>query len=419
MGKTNNSGESSNSARRWAGVDREIFQERDTIQVPEAPYVFSENNLFVVAGPTGGGKSTLSERLVPLTTDIQFIYKDQTRPQRSVVDSGRNSISGAEFTRRSKRNIYAFEYETRYPDETGNVRRVQYGIPQEELLNKLSIGDCVLTLTDPSSFDALFKTDAFETVTGLANIIPIIVTTESENDLIARLRGRSVDEDERERRLLQVPDQWGFFAKTLQTAPHVIINNTPSTLRQIGFDDTITPEARSDTIMAIDEAVSKFAGIVNFYKHMRKYQPVLSDSDFDIHDVYLNWVSAQHFGTTYRSVQKAIEDGRNIGLKGHKELVDRIKGETRYSAQVDDLFSRLAVVGVSESDNGVVSLRFNDVVETGNTQGGKEIFEKILSQYGFWNKCGTRRFALTDRLAVYDSRSSHYALDMVLVKDKK
>ena len=120
MGKTKRELEElSKSARHRAGVDREIFQQRETVLVPEAPFQLSETNLYVVAGPTGGGKSTLSERLLPLTSGIDFIHKDQTRPQRSVVDGARNPVSAAEFARQSKANRYAFEYETNYPDESG------------------------------------------------------------------------------------------------------------------------------------------------------------------------------------------------------------------------------------------------------------------------------------------------------------
>ncbi|MBW2972050.1 hypothetical protein KY359_03360 [Candidatus Woesearchaeota archaeon] len=390
-------------------------------------YLLSQNNLFILAGPTGAGKSTVQDRVrQQILGELFSITKDQTRPQRAVVDSGRHAISKSEFKRRRGGNVYLYSYGTEYEDEHGEPEVVFYGIQRQRLEEKISRGDTLLTLTDPDSYNGFFDEQVLAQLRGSTNVIPVVITTEEPIDLTLRLEGRICDEEERQRRLRQAEPQWRFYKKLGEKGmvPHIIVNNTPQSLREALMELTpnspIPQRVEGATYRTIDDAIRKFAGIVNFYKHIRQNQQMASRANFDVHDTYLNWVTGHFFGVRYSDMMKALTDHQPVKLKSSAELVNRIKQETRNSAQVDHIFEHLAVQDYNISNDGVLTFTFNDVIRSSNVvEEGKKVFESILPYYGWWvnqggRTCGIRRFALTDR-PEWDERSSLYAIDMKLI----
>lgn len=399
----------------------QVFQNRAVnLVAPARAYNLSRYNLFLLAGPTGAGKSTVQELLTKvMSKSIEDITKDQTRRQRAVVDPGRHSLSKKEFKKRRRDKMYLYWYKTEYCDSNGNPDLVLYGIPRESLLNKLGRSDTLLTLTDPASYHGFFDDKVINHVERIANVIPVVITTDIPEDLVTRLEGRTVGEQERERRLRQVQPQWAEYQDIKGCVPHVIINNTPQSLRELPFDEAIPERVEADTYRSIDDSLRKFAGIVNFYRQVRHGRSMMGASKFDIHDLFLNYVSGAFFGTGYEEVVSSLRDGNLVGLNKSRDLVDRIKQATRNSAQVDHVFDRLTAQKCSLSPDGVLTITFDDVLKRTSLDEGKKIFSEILPDYGYWvtngkRPCSTRRFSLTDIRPGYEVSARPYAIDMKL-----
>ncbi|MBN1544894.1 hypothetical protein JW898_05545 [Candidatus Woesearchaeota archaeon] len=411
-----------------SAVREQIFQSRvPYLEQLGMAYALSQNNLFILAGPTGAGKSIVEMMVThQINGELFSIRKDQTRQQRTVGDDDRRTISKSEFKRRRDDSKYLYSYVTKYSNESGEPEKVFYGIPRAEALDKTIRGDALLTLTDPGSYGGFFDEEVVSQLKGLANVIPVVITTDTPEDLTLRLEGRICGEEERQRRLKQVEPQWEYYRELCAAgeAQHILVNNTPQLLReaikQLTPEGKIPPKAEGATYRTIDDTIRKFAGIVNFYKHIRQNQHMVSRNNFDVHDTFLNWVTGHFFGVMYSEMMQSLKAGQHVKLKSSAELVNRIKQETRNSAQVDHIFDHLAVQDFAIAEDGTLTFKFNDVIRSSNVvEEGKKIFEGILPRYGWWvndggRTCGTRRYALTDRPS-WDQRSNLYAIDMKLV----
>lgn len=373
-----------------------------------------KNNLFVLAGPTGAGKTTVQQKVNDFFEPgvLAHVDKDNTRPKREVVDGAHVPITREEYKRRKKKDTYIHTYSTNYENEQGETKRVFYGIPRDPLLEKLRSSDALLTLTDPNSYTT-FK-EVAEGLAEKANVIPVVITTENPEDLSLRLEDRLCNADERDRRLKQVRPQWEIFNEFAKYVDHVIINNSPESLMKIRSREEakINQKTEGETHKAIDDTLRKFASIVNFYQHI-KNTALYTGGVFDIHDAFRDWVCVHMFGMDYENLVGKLKSNMPVGLNQSAQLIQRIKQDTRKSTQVDHIFEQLAATSVRYKD-GIATVRFNDVIKKSNPTDGKYIFSMILPQYGIWTACGTRRYSLTERPSE-DRKDDIYAIDMKIV----
>ena len=400
-----------------SALRREVFQNRAKCLVTirsASERSLPKNNLFVLAGPTGAGKTTVQQKVNDFLEPgvLAHVDKDNTRPKRNVVDGAHIPITKEEYKRRKKANTYIHTYSTNYQNEQGDTKRVFYGIPREPLLEKLRSSDALLTLTDPSSYTT-FK----EVAEGLAekvNVIPVIITTAKPDDLSLRLEDRLCSDEERARRLSQVRPQWEIFNEFAEYVDHVIINNSPESLmrRRSRDDAKITQKIEGETHRAIDDTLRKFASIIKFYHDMKNNALYTSDV-FDVHNAFMDRVCVQIFGIDYAGLTAKLKNNIPVGLNQSAQLIQRIKQETRKSTQVDHVFEQLAATSVRYKD-GIATIRFNDVIKKANPNDGKYIFSMILPEHGIWTECGTRRYALTERPSE-NKKDDIYALDMKIV----
>jgi guanylate kinase len=407
-------------------ISNKVFQRIvDKVGAPTHSDIKSKHNLFVLAGPTGAGKSTVYEMLEAFAPRIGHISKDNTRPIRDVVDKGHRFVSKTQFKKRHKTGAYIHTYETNYNDGSGDSKRVQYGIPKGDMLDLLKRGDAVLTLTDPKSYVDFLGDDRIRSsVEERANIIPVIITTETPEDLKNRLWTRQCDDKERQRRLMQATIQWEEFNKYLKDVAHVIINNTPQSLQDIlsqlsdgksmPDNEKIPKEIVTATYSTIDDTVRKFAGIVNFYRDMRMSPSHAGSTDLvNVHHSFIDWVCKSFFGVDYDTVRNEISGGKAISLTQSAELIEKVKQRTGKAAQVDHIFNNLVAVGLTENE-GRSLINFNDVLHGSGQEAGREIFKNILPEYGHWvDNDTTRRYSLTDKNISY---SDIYGIDMKIAK---
>ena len=396
--------------------DSEVLQRRSHMVHAVGPaHSLAYNNLFVLIGPTGSGKSTVQQRVEPfVSSTLRHITKEQTRQKRDQLDPGREVVSKKLFKqRRAIGTYYLFEYKVNYSDNRGEPKSDLYGIPRRSFYDALTRGDAMLTLTDPRSFRGFFEEDLQREI-GYIRTIPVIITADSPDDLVQRLSGRECDEGERQRRIKQAQDQWMFFRDVAKTADHVIINNTLPDYRNLVRnqpEQSIPDVLMQDVKASIDTAIIKFANIVNFYRHLKE-TPMKIDGDFDVHRSYLDWVSSAFFGADYGYVVEALEEGKHLMLNQSRDLIERIKRETGNSLRVEGIFEKLVARGVTNK-RGVIEIEFNDFVSTTGRDDGMKIVSSILPQYGIKLPCGKIRYSLTDRLRD-DDREGVYAIDLKL-----
>ena len=134
--------------------------------------------LIVISGPSGAGKDTVVQRIKERGLPFHFVVTATTRPQRPNEVHGRDYwfVSKEEFARMIEHNEL-IEYALVYGDYKG--------IPKAQVREALASGQDVVMRLD---------VQGAETVRKLAPAaLLIFITTESEEELVRRLRQRETE----------------------------------------------------------------------------------------------------------------------------------------------------------------------------------------------------------------------------------
>jgi guanylate kinase len=134
--------------------------------------------LIVISGPSGAGKDTVVQRMKERGLPFHFVVTATTRPQRPNEVHGRDYwfVSKEEFARMIEQNEL-IEYALVYGDYKG--------IPKAQVREALASGQDVVMRLD---------VQGAETVRKLAPAaLLIFITTESEEELVHRLRQRETE----------------------------------------------------------------------------------------------------------------------------------------------------------------------------------------------------------------------------------
>jgi guanylate kinase len=137
--------------------------------------------LIVISGPSGAGKDTVMQRMQERGLEFHFVTTATTRPRRPGEVDGKHYlfISHEEFARMIKADEF-MEHALVYGDYKG--------VPREQVQRALRSGR-----------DAVMRLDVqgAETVRKLVpEALLIFITTDSEEDLISRLKERSTETPE-------------------------------------------------------------------------------------------------------------------------------------------------------------------------------------------------------------------------------
>lgn len=137
--------------------------------------------LIVISGPSGVGKDTVMQRMKERKMPFHFVVTATTRPKRDNEVHGKDYffVTKEEFARMIEQNEL-IEYAIVYNDYKG--------IPKQQVREALSSGKDVVMRLD---------VQGAETVRKLApESLLIFLTTEFEDDLVARLKARKTETDE-------------------------------------------------------------------------------------------------------------------------------------------------------------------------------------------------------------------------------
>ena len=137
--------------------------------------------LIVISGPSGAGKDTVVQRMKERGLPFHFVVTATTRPQRPNELDGRDYffVSKDAFARMIDQNEL-IEYALVYGDYKG--------IPKAQVRQALGSGKDVIMRLD---------VQGAETVRKLApDALLIFVTTDSEEELVGRLRQRKTETDD-------------------------------------------------------------------------------------------------------------------------------------------------------------------------------------------------------------------------------
>jgi guanylate kinase len=146
--------------------------------VVEASYYKKEKHpkLIVISGPSGVGKDTIARRLIDSNPDqFYFVVTATTRPARSGETHGFDYFfySTDEFAQMIENNEL-LEYAVVYNDYKG--------IPKQQIRDALTSGRDVIMRVDVQGAATIRKL--------IPNAILVFLTTESESELVRRLRER-------------------------------------------------------------------------------------------------------------------------------------------------------------------------------------------------------------------------------------
>ncbi len=138
----------------------------------------TSGNLYIVASPSGGGKTSLVKSLLKEVLNIDVSISHTTRPRRPYEKDGKDYYFVDEHTFLDMADKGAFI-------EHANVFGHHYGTSKAQLLDKLSRGIDVLLDIDWQGADQLKK--IFD------NVVTVFILPPSLTILEERLRGRGQD----------------------------------------------------------------------------------------------------------------------------------------------------------------------------------------------------------------------------------
>lgn len=191
---------------------------------PEFTIINPQPLLIVISGPSGVGKDTIMLRMQERGMPFHFVVTATTRPKRENEEHGVDYffVSKEEFARMIEENEL-IEYALVYSDYKG--------IPKQQVREALDSGKDVVMRLD---------VQGAETVRKLApDALLIFVTTESEEELVGRLRARKTETpDELSLRIAMARKE----LKRVEAFDYVIINH------DYKLDETV------DTVRAIIDA---------------------------------------------------------------------------------------------------------------------------------------------------------------------
>ncbi len=145
----------------------------------ERPYI--EPLLIVISGPSGAGKDTVVQRMKERKLPFHFVVTATTRPPRPNEVDGRDYffVSKDEFARMIDQNEL-IEYAIVYGDYKG--------IPKAQVREALASGKDVVMRLDVQGAESVRKL--------AADALLIFITTESEEELVNRLKQRETETDD-------------------------------------------------------------------------------------------------------------------------------------------------------------------------------------------------------------------------------
>ena len=167
----------------------------------------SEANLYVIAAPSGAGKTTLVKALVNNSPDLRFSISYTTRKQRS------NEADGVDYLFVEEKEFFALR-ESGALLESAVVFDNHYGTSREQVENHLANGHNVILEIDWQG--------ARQVRESMPECITIFILPPSVEELERRLRDRRTDTDEViDRRLRDAKSDMGHSDEFT----HVIIND--------------------------------------------------------------------------------------------------------------------------------------------------------------------------------------------------
>jgi guanylate kinase len=134
--------------------------------------------LIVISGPSGSGKDTVVQRMIERGLPFHFVVTATTRPKRPNETHGRDYwfVSKEEFARMIEQNEL-IEYAIVYGDYKG--------IPKAQVRQALASGKDVIMRLDVQGAETVRKL--------AADALLIFITTESEEELVRRLKERKTE----------------------------------------------------------------------------------------------------------------------------------------------------------------------------------------------------------------------------------
>jgi guanylate kinase len=148
---------------------------------PEFAILNPQPLLIVISGPSGAGKDSVVQNMKERGMPFHFVVTANTRPKRDDEVHGKDYffVSKEEFARMIEEDEL-IEYAVVYSDYKG--------IPKQQVREALASGKDVVMRLD---------VQGAETVRKLApEALLIFVTTESEEELVGRLKARKTETDE-------------------------------------------------------------------------------------------------------------------------------------------------------------------------------------------------------------------------------
>ena len=138
-------------------------------------------NLYVLAAPSGAGKTTLVKALVALRPELEFSISYTTRKRRLTEEHGRDYffVNKAEFTEMQESGELL---------ESALVFDNHYGTSRSQVEQHLSNGDSVLLEIDWQG--------ARQVRESMPDAVSIFILPPSASELELRLRSRETDSDE-------------------------------------------------------------------------------------------------------------------------------------------------------------------------------------------------------------------------------
>jgi guanylate kinase len=343
-------------------------------------------DLFVLTGPYGAGKTTIEENYTDNhPQQISRAFREVTRELSAGEVGHMHQIDEDEFKKNKNEGKYIVQYSIPFFDPSGKPGKVFYGAPGDRLFETLERRAAVMTIGNYDAFNDFCNSDAYEKLSSEANIIPVIVNTNSVADLKKRIKARNPCVKQLEERLATVNTHHKLFKALSKTLPHLIINdNVPlSAVSNERGKDTKELAKR----VGIDDALRKFGAIVDYYSYLKDEKVVVGE-DFDIHKGYLDFIVKAHFPMrSMENLYTALDKEEVVFERTHR-VSERVKRATGSVMLPDHVFSTLSAITTQPSEEYkgaveiVLSEEFSKIVK-GQSQ-AQQIFDMILPGHGQW-----------------------------------
>ncbi|MBW2993524.1 AAA family ATPase [Candidatus Woesearchaeota archaeon] len=318
------------------------------------------NHLYIIAGPTGVGKTEICERLRRKFSEdtTEICVKPTDRPRRKDEADGVDHVFVNKWSDKL-RDTLSLEFK---------AYGFHYGIPREFESRLREGNDGLLIVSNYDVFEKITK--HFDGRFHDGFVVPVLLYADKQY-LMQRLKARESDVQQISQRTAKLDEELDSYANAHELFKYVILNNSRF-YREEDLSDT-------KKIVRLNEVVSRLVEIINVERETEGKK-----LDFSVfHENYIKNLVDTLFGKSLLEISKAVGKGEDVRLvlEEDKDMISEYSEKKRIPPELINAALHKKILCVTNA-YGRLGLFFERFEEPNvyNYSGGKEIMLGIISE---------------------------------------